>query len=76
MNSDNPLDPVYQAFSVASDCFKVATRTIQVQHEELIRRTQFIGATEDEANAVLQVVAKQAADLAILALFATGRWPL
>ena len=71
MNSDNPLDPVYKAFSVASDCFKVATRTIQVQHEELIRRTQFIGATEEEANTVLQDAAKQAADLAILALFAT-----
>ncbi len=71
MNSDNPLDPVYKAFSVASDCFKVATRTIQVQHEELIRRTQFIGATEEEANTVLQDAAKQAADLAIIALFAT-----
>lgn len=71
MNSDNPLDPVYKAFSVASDCFKVATRTIQVQHEELIRRTQFIGATQEEANTVLQDAAKQAADLAILALFAT-----
>ena len=71
MNSDNPLAPVDKAFSVASDCFKVATRTIQVQHEELIRRTQFIGATEQEASAVLQDAAKQAADLAILALFAT-----
>ena len=71
MNSDNPLDPVYKAFSVASDCFKVATRTIQVQHEELIRRTQFIGATKKEANTVLRDAAKQVADLAILALFAT-----
>ena len=59
MNSDNPLDPVYKAFSVASDCFKVATRTIQVQHEELIRRTQFIGAAEEEANMVLRDAAKQ-----------------
>jgi hypothetical protein len=71
MNSDNPLDPVYKAFSVANDCFKVATRTIQIQHEELIRRTQFIGATPDEANTALEDAAKQAADLAILALFAT-----
>lgn len=71
MNSDNPLDPVYKAFSVASDCFKVAMRTIQIQHEELIRRTQFIGATPEEANTALEDAAKQAADLAILALFAT-----
>ncbi|WP_213762837.1 hypothetical protein [Caballeronia sp. dw_19] len=71
MNSNNPLDPVYKAFSVASDCFKVATLTIQIQHEELIRRTQFIGATPEEANTALEDAAKQAADLAILALFAT-----
>jgi len=44
MNSDNPLYPVYKAFSVASDCFRVAARTIQIQHEELIDRTQFLGA--------------------------------
>jgi hypothetical protein len=71
MNFNNPLDPVYKAFAVANDCFKVATRTIQIQHEELIRRTQFIEATPEEANTALEDAAKQAADLAILALFAT-----
>ena len=71
MNFNNPLDPVYKAFAVANDCFKVATRTIQIQHEELIRRTRLIGATPEEANAALEDAAKQAADLAILALFAT-----
>src|SRR5580704_3899189 len=53
MNFNNPLVPVYKAFAVANDCFKVATRTIQIQHEELIRRTQFIGATPEEANTAL-----------------------
>lgn len=71
MNFINPLDAVYKAFAVANDCFRVATRTIQSQHEELIRRTQFIGATPQEANTALQDAAKQASDLAILALFAT-----
>jgi hypothetical protein len=71
MNSANPLDPVYKAFSVASDCFTVATHTIERQHKELIRRTQFIGTTPAEANATVADAAKQAADLAILALFAT-----
>ncbi|PMS37341.1 hypothetical protein B0G57_116106 [Trinickia symbiotica] len=71
MNSNNPLEPVFRAFSVASDCFKVAERTIQIQHEELIRRTEFIGATPEQANAALDGAVKQAADLAILALFAT-----
>ncbi|MFM0646605.1 hypothetical protein PQR14_19950 [Paraburkholderia bryophila] len=71
MNFDNPLDPVYKAFAVANDCFRVVTRTIQNQHEELIRRTQFTGATPEDANIALEDAAKQAADLAILALFAT-----
>lgn len=71
MNSDNPLKPVYKAFSVASDCFRVATRTVRSQQEEFIQRTQFMGATLDDANTALQDAAKQAADLAILALFAT-----
>ncbi len=71
MSFENPLDPVYKAFSIASDCFWVAARTVQIQHEELICRTQFIGAAPEEANAALENAAKQAADLAILALFAT-----
>ncbi|MGN6314733.1 hypothetical protein [Trinickia sp.] len=71
MTSLNPLDPAYKAFSVASDCFTVTTHTIERQHKELIRRTQFIGTTPAEANATVADAAKQAADLAILALFAT-----
>ncbi|RFU48068.1 hypothetical protein [Paraburkholderia sp. DHOC27] len=71
MNLNNPLDPVYKAFGVAKDCFKVATRMIQIQHEELILRTRFIGAAPEETKAALEDAAKQAADLAILALFAT-----
>jgi hypothetical protein len=71
MNFNNPLEPVYKAFAVANDCFKVVTRAIQDQREELIRRTQFVGATPEVANIALEDAAKQAADLAILALFAT-----
>jgi len=60
MTSLNPLDPVYKAFSVASDCFTVTTHTIERQHKELIRRTQFIGTTPAEANATVADAAKQA----------------
>ncbi len=67
----NPLDPIYRAFAVASDCFEVAQRTVDKQDEKLIRRTQFVGATRDEATTALTEAAKQASDLAILALFAT-----
>lgn len=71
MTSNNPLVPIYRAFEVASDCFKVAQRTIDNQHAELIVRTQFVGATPEQANSALQSAVEQASDLAILALFAT-----
>jgi hypothetical protein len=71
MNFSNPLDPVYKAFSVASDCFDLATRMIQIQHRELMRFSQFDSATPDQTNAALDDAERQAADLAILALFAT-----
>jgi hypothetical protein len=63
--------PVSTADQVASDCFKVAQLTIERQQEELMRRTEFLGTTPELANTALADGAKQAADLEILALFAT-----
>ncbi|GAA0189631.1 hypothetical protein [Cupriavidus pauculus] len=71
MSSDNPLEPVYKAFEVARDSFKVAVRTVREQYEPFIRRTQFVGATPEEAEAALELASQQASDLAVLALFAT-----
>ncbi|MCP3020392.1 hypothetical protein [Cupriavidus basilensis] len=71
MSSDNPLEPVYKAFLVSRDSFKVAMRTVREQHEPFIRRTQFVGATPEEAQAALEQASQQASDLAVLALFAT-----
>jgi hypothetical protein len=71
MNFDNPLLPVYKAFSVANDCFKVVMRTIETQSEELIHRTEFSDTTPAQVNVALENAEKQASDLAILALFAT-----
>lgn len=44
MNSDNPLEPVYQAFSVASDCFKIATRMMGIRRKAFTRRARLIDA--------------------------------
>ncbi|WP_321871711.1 hypothetical protein [Paraburkholderia tropica] len=75
MTFSNPLQPIYDAFVVASDCFKVAARSVQNQQLNLLSRTQFVGATADEADVALKNASSQAADLAILALFATfERW--
>jgi hypothetical protein len=71
MNSENPLDHVYKAFSAASDCFRVVERAIRIQHEELFRRTQFYRLPSTATDVVLESAETQAADLAILALFAT-----
>jgi hypothetical protein len=71
MSFDNPLDPVYRSFSIASDCFRVVARTVQMQHEELIGRTHFARVAPEEASPALEGAARQAADLAVLALFAS-----
>jgi hypothetical protein len=71
MKFDNPLEPVYKAFLVASDCFSLAERTMQIQHEELIQSTRFHGVATSEIYIALEGAEKQVADLAILALFAT-----
>ncbi|MFK4448504.1 hypothetical protein ABH944_008528 [Caballeronia udeis] len=75
MSFTNPLEPIHDAFIVANDCFKVARRSIVKQQEDLLHRTQFVGATLEEATSALASAAEQASDLAILALFATfERW--
>jgi hypothetical protein len=71
MTSSNPLSPVYDAFEVARDCFKVARRTVDSQIEDLIHRTQFVGATPEAAASALDGAEQQAFDLAILALWST-----
>ncbi len=71
MSSSNPLAPIYKAYEVSSDCFKVAKRTIRDQQATLVHRTQFYGLAEADANSAISDAASQASDLAILALFAT-----
>jgi hypothetical protein len=71
MNSDNPLEPVYRAFLVASDCFKIATRMTGIRRKAFTRRARLIDADPEVAKKALRDAKKQAADLAVLALFAT-----
>jgi hypothetical protein len=71
MSSSNPLEPIYRAYVVSSDCFKVVQRTVGRQQAALVQRTQFHGASEEDAKTAIIEAAKQASDLAILALFAT-----
>jgi len=49
----------------------VAQRTVESQAEDLIRRTQFYGSAPEAANSAITSARDQAADLAILALWAT-----
>ncbi|HVE09782.1 MAG TPA: hypothetical protein VNE00_21175 [Paraburkholderia sp.] len=71
MNSHNPLDPVYKAYAVASDCFRVVTRAIRNPSKELIDRTHFDAIDPATVDTAVDIAAQQAADLAVLALFAT-----
>ncbi len=71
MSFSNPLEPIYRAYVVSSDCFKVVRRTVGRRQPALVQRTQFHGASEEAAKTAIEEAAKQASDLAILALFAT-----
>jgi len=71
MSSSNPLEPVYKAYVVSSDCFKVTQRAVGQQRAEFVQRTQFHGTSREDAEAAITNATKQASDLVILALFAT-----
>jgi len=71
MNSfENPLVPVHDAFSIASDCFGLAARTLRIEHESL-RISQFDEVKTEDSIIAFESAERQVADLTILALFAT-----
>lgn len=78
MNSSNPLKPIYDAFLLSSDCFKVAQRAVKAQQDEvkraqarLLKGTLFLAANPSDAENAIKDAEKRAGDLVVLALFAT-----
>lgn len=71
MTSDNPLQPVYHAFVVAKECIDGARRSIHDQNEALSRHMRLITGATTDAESALEEALRQAAELAVLALFAT-----
>lgn len=69
MPSDNPLEPIFDAYEVSLDCFKVARRSIDARDDRLIAKTQFFGATPDEAETALTDGRTQLVDSAVLSLW-------
>lgn len=67
----NPLTDIYRAYEVAADCFKVSQLAIDGGAADYLRGTQFIGNTPDEAAESVELASSQAADLVIVALWAT-----
>lgn len=71
MNSSNPLQPIYSAYLTSIDCFKVVQHIVGEQWEGLASHSQFVGVSEDDTLIAIGEATRQAADLAVLALFAT-----
>jgi hypothetical protein len=71
MNFNNPLDPIYQAFSVANNCIDVVANMITNRHKEVIDSIASWPSRADDLNIVVENAKRQTAELAILALFAT-----
>jgi hypothetical protein len=71
MSFSNPLQPVYSAYLTSRDCFKVFQRIVREQHEGLISHTQFANVADNDKRLAISEASEQAADLVVLALFAT-----
>ncbi|CAG2145565.1 hypothetical protein [Cupriavidus plantarum] len=71
MISDYLLRPVYDAYIVASECFNVVDKIIRDQNAAFMHELPFTRETPQDAVVALQRARQQAADLAVLALFAT-----
>src|SRR5713226_2218530 len=41
MSSDRPLDPIWRAYEIGRDCFKIAKRAVSRQNLEFLNKTDF-----------------------------------
>jgi len=41
MSSDRPLDPIWRAYEIGRDCFKIAKRVVSRQNLEFLNKTDF-----------------------------------
>jgi hypothetical protein len=71
MNFENPLEPIYESFKVANNCFDGAAHMVKSHHKEFIDGISNEIAPTDDLITVVEDAKKQSAELAILALFAT-----
>ncbi|MEW6378465.1 MAG: hypothetical protein AB1611_02525 [bacterium] len=70
MQSDNPLEPIWQAYQVTRDCLKVAQRAINKQQPSFLGGTQCVGIPQQEATQWIVMSRDESDDCVILSLWA------
>ncbi len=68
MNS-NPLDPVWKAYQVSTECFKIARRAIKKQQVDLFNHSNW--PTEPNASQDIAQARQESNDLFVVGLWAT-----
>ena len=48
MKSENPLEQIWQTYSITEDSIKIAKRVIDSDNQDLLRDTHFVGMSREE----------------------------
>ncbi|MGZ8245612.1 hypothetical protein [Methylomagnum sp.] len=70
MSGHSSIDEIWQSYQVSLDCLKIATRSIDRNQAELLKKTNFLGHSIPEARLLIDVSRSNANDYVILSMWA------
>ena len=71
MSSDRPLDPIWRAYGIGRDCFKIAKRAVSQQNLQFLNKTDFASVSTRDGAERIETSRQVSDDLAIVSLWAT-----
>src|SRR6266851_1307681 len=71
MSSDRPLDPIWRAYEIGRDCFKIAKRAVSRQNLEFLNKTDFASVSMMDGAEWIETSRQVSDDLTIVSLWAT-----
>src|SRR5216684_6003434 len=71
MSSDRPLDPIWRAYEIGRDCFKIAKRAVFRQNLQLLNKTDFASVSMRDGAEWIETSRQASDDLTIVSLWAT-----
>jgi hypothetical protein len=71
MSSDRPLDPIWRAYEIGRDCFKIAKRAVFRQNLQFLNKTDFASVSMRDGAEWIETSRQASDDLTIVSLWAT-----